>query len=43
VARALHLKSLALEKIGGARNLAMAKKAREDLSKYYPGSEWASK
>ena len=43
VARALYLKAQALEKLGGERNLQMARKAREELREFYPGSRWASK
>mgnify|MGYP003572647351 CR=1 FL=1 len=43
VARALYLKSLALQKLGGARNRSKAEQALKDLKKFYPDSEWARK
>ena len=43
VARALYLKALALQKLGGSRNRRMAEQAQKDLREFYPGSEWARK
>jgi len=43
VARALYLKSLAYDKLGGARNKKMAEEARRELREVFPDSEWAKK
>ncbi|MHC4470805.1 MAG: tetratricopeptide repeat protein [Planctomycetota bacterium] len=43
VARALYLKALAYEKMGGARGKKMAEEARKELREFYPDSEWAKK